>query len=148
MLDPTLLIGCLSEIKDKKITNNKNSYELCFCINLSLYLQFFNMKVVFVCPKYSIPEELINKLKEHTEVYFFEDNPIDIKNISLLKEKGDKILCPFPEPMMWKFPNEFIKDIPNLKAICLSTTSYHWIDGKLARSLGIHLTNIPNPLMA
>jgi len=58
---------------------------------------------------------------------------------------GDKILCPFPEPMAWNFPNDFIKEIPDLKAICLSTTSFSWIDGKLARSLGVHLTNVPNP---
>ncbi|PIV37521.1 hypothetical protein COS31_04265 [Candidatus Roizmanbacteria bacterium CG02_land_8_20_14_3_00_36_15] len=63
----------------------------------------------------------------------------------MLKEKGDKILCSFPEPMAWKFPNEFIKEIPDLKAICLSTTAFHWIDGKLARNLRIHLTNVPNP---
>jgi len=47
--------------------------------------------------------------------------------------------------MSWNFPNEYIKKIPDLKAICLSTTSYHWVDGKLARTLGIHLTNVPNP---
>lgn len=103
------------------------------------------MKIIFVAPKTNIPQELITKLNQYAEVYFFEDTPIDIKNISLLKEKGDKILCPFPEPMSWNFPNEFIKQIPDLKAICLSTTSYGWIDGKLARNLGIHLTNVPNP---
>jgi glycerate dehydrogenase len=103
------------------------------------------MKVVFVAPKTNIPKGLINKLKKHAEIYFFEDNPIDIRNIYQLKEKGDKILCPFPEPMAWNFPNEFIKEIPDLKAICLSTTSYHWVNGKLARGLGISLTNVPNP---
>lgn len=103
------------------------------------------MKVIFVAPKNNFPEKLINQLKRYTEVYFFEENPIDIRNIELLKEKGDKILCPFPEPMAWNFPNKFIKEIPDLKAICLSTTSFSWIDGKLARSLRIHLTNVPNP---
>ena len=103
------------------------------------------MKIIFVAPKANLPKELIEKLKQHAEVFFFEDNPIDIRRIGLLNKKGDKILCPFPEPMAWKFPNEFIKEIPDLKALCLSTTAYHWIDGKLARSLGIHLTNVPNP---
>jgi len=103
------------------------------------------MKVIFVAPKINISNELIKKLKEYAEVYFFEESPIDIRNIKMLKEKGNKILCPFPEPMAWNFPNKFIKEIPDLKAICLSTTSFSWIDGKLARSLGIHLTNVPNP---
>lgn len=103
------------------------------------------MRVIFVAPKANLPEELVKKLSKHAEVLFFESSPIDIRNIAQLKEKGDKILCPFPEPMAWKFPNEFIKEIPDLKAICLSTTAYHWIDGKLARRLGIHLTHVPNP---
>jgi len=103
------------------------------------------MKVIFVAPKANVPNELIKKLESHAEVYFFEESPIDIRNIKMLKEKGNKILCPFPEPMAWKFPSEYIKEIPDLKAICLSTTAYHWIDGKLARSLGVHLTHVPNP---
>ncbi|KKQ01952.1 MAG: Glyoxylate reductase [Candidatus Roizmanbacteria bacterium GW2011_GWA2_36_23] len=103
------------------------------------------MKTIFVAPKINIPEELINKLQKYSDIYFFEDSPIDIRNIKMLKEKGDKILCPFPEPLAWKFPNEFIKEIPDLKAICLSTTSYSWIDGKLASSMGVQLTNVPNP---
>jgi len=103
------------------------------------------MKVIFIAPKQNLPQKLIKKVEKLAEVYFFEDDPIDIRKIDLLKEKGDKILCPFPEPMGWNFPNEFIKDIPDLKAICLSTTGYDWIDGRLARSLNIHLTHVPNP---
>jgi lactate dehydrogenase-like 2-hydroxyacid dehydrogenase len=103
------------------------------------------MKVIFVAPRINLSKELIQKLEEVAEVYFFEDSPIDIRDINMLKEKGDKILCPFPEPMAWKFPNEFIKEIPDLKAICLSTTSFSWVDGKLLRTIGAHLTNVPNP---
>lgn len=103
------------------------------------------MKVIFVAPKANLPAELINNLKSYADVYFFEDSPIDIRDIEILKQKGDKILCPFPEPMSWNFPNEFINDIPDLKAICLSTTAFHWIDGKRARRLGVHLTHVPNP---
>lgn len=103
------------------------------------------MKIIFVAPKANIPLHLIKKVKDVAEVYFFKDNPIDIRKINLLREKGEKILCPFPEPMSWNFPSKFIKDIPDLKAICLPTTSYDWIDGKLARSLNINLTNVPNP---
>lgn len=103
------------------------------------------MKVVFIASKNNFSKMLINQLSRYARVYFFEKNPINIKNINLLKERGDKILCPFPEPMTWNFPNEFIKDIPDLKAICLSTTSFNWVNDKLARSLSIHLTNVPNP---
>lgn len=103
-----------------------------------------SMKIIFVAPKSIFPKKLIDKLKRYASVYFFEKTPINIKNIKLLKEKGDKILCPFPEPMAWRFPNEFIKEIPDLKAICLSTTSFHWIDGKIAKDYNVYLTNVPN----
>lgn len=103
------------------------------------------MKVIFVAPKANVSQDLIKKLEKHARIYFFEDSPIDIRQIDELKKAGEKILCPFPEPISWKFPNEFIKEIPDLKAICLSTTSFSWIDGKLARSLGVDLTNVPNP---
>lgn len=102
------------------------------------------MKVIFIAPRANVPEELLRKLKKHASIYFFENDPIDIREIKLLKEKGDKILCPFPEPMNWEFPNDFIPQIPDLKAICLSTTSFDWIDGKLCRILGVDLTNAPN----
>jgi len=46
------------------------------------------MKVIFVAPKINISNELIKKLKEYAEVYFFEDSPIDIRNINLLKDGG------------------------------------------------------------
>lgn len=101
--------------------------------------------VIFCAPKVNVPKDLLKELGKYAEVVFFEDDPIDIRKIDLLKQKGDKILCPFPEPMAWKFPSEFIKEIPDLKAICLSTTSFSWVDGKLARSLGVDLTNVPNP---
>lgn len=103
------------------------------------------MKVIFIAPKLNIPDKLINKLKKLAKVYFFEDDPIDIRNIKLLKEKGEKILCPFPEPMAWQFPNDFISQIPDLEAICLSTTSFSWVDGNLCRKHGIPLTHVPNP---
>lgn len=103
------------------------------------------MKVIFIAPKSNFSDKLIKHLKQYVSVYFVEKSPVDIRQINLLKDSGEKILCPFPEPMNWNFPNEFIKEIPDLKAICLSTTSFNWVNGKLARSLGIDLTNVPNP---
>ncbi|OGK19388.1 hypothetical protein A3D80_00655 [Candidatus Roizmanbacteria bacterium RIFCSPHIGHO2_02_FULL_40_13b] len=102
------------------------------------------MKVIFAAPKTNFPPQLLEKLVRYAEYQFFEENPIDIRNIKELKEPGDKILIPFPEPMAWKFPNEYIKEIPDLKAICLSTTAFSWVDGELARSLNIPLTYVPN----
>lgn len=105
---------------------------------------FKNMKIIFVAPKNNVPEKEIKRVEKFGHVIFVENNPVDIRKLKILKEKGDKILCPYPEPMNWNFPSEFIKEIPDLKGICLSTTSYNWIDGKLAKSLNIPLTNVHN----
>ncbi len=101
------------------------------------------MKVIFIAPKKNISVNNLKRLKNHTEVEFYEEEPIDIRDLKVLKEVGDKILCPFPEPMNWDFPNDFIGKIVDLKGICLSTTGYDWIDGKKLRSMGIPLTNVP-----
>lgn len=103
------------------------------------------MKVIFIAPKPNIPKYLLDELSKHAEILFFEDNPINVRNIDELKQPGDKILCPFPEPMAWKFPNEIIPEIKDLKGICLSTTSPEWIDGKKLKQLGLPLTIVPNP---
>ena len=103
------------------------------------------MKIIFIAPKENIPKTYLEELSRYGSIYFFEKNPIDMRTINLLKEKGEKILCPFPEPMNWNFPNEFMETIPDLKAICLSTTSYTWVDGLRAKKLGVYLTNVPNP---
>ena len=77
------------------------------------------MKVIFVAPKSNIPSHLLDKLSNHAEISFYEDNPVDIREIKALKEPGEKILCPFPEPMAWVFPNDLIPEIKDLKGIRL-----------------------------
>ena len=44
------------------------------------------MKVIFVAPKSNIPSNLLEELKKHAKVEFYEDDPIDIRNIQALKE--------------------------------------------------------------
>ena len=39
-----------------------------------------------------------------------------------------RIVAVDPDFSDWKFPNEVIDKIPNLKAICLQTTSFSWVD--------------------
>lgn len=66
----------------------------------------------------------------------------DFKNIpGLTKDTGNKIIAIDPDFCNWKVPNEVI-DIPNLKAICLQTTSFGWIDTEYAKSKGIPVTNL------
>lgn len=101
------------------------------------------MKVFFVTRRENLPDELLQELSQVAGYSFFETDPADLTKLPALFEAGDKIMAPFPEPLSWKFPNELIPRIPDLKGVCLPCTSFSWIDGKMLRSLGIPLTNDP-----
>lgn len=55
-----------------------------------------------------------------------------------------KILALDPDITGWDIPNETIAQIPNLKAICLQTTGYEWVDGDYCREHNIAVTNVPH----
>jgi len=55
-----------------------------------------------------------------------------------------KVIAVDPDITGWDIPNDTIAKIPNLKAICLQTTGYEWIDGEYCRKHGITVTNIPH----
>ncbi|MEK7615543.1 MAG: NAD(P)-dependent oxidoreductase, partial [Patescibacteria group bacterium] len=61
----------------------------------------------------------------------------------LLVGDEERILAIDPDACNWSVENETIKQIPNLKAIILQTTSFSWIDGAFAKSLGIPVMNLP-----
>jgi lactate dehydrogenase-like 2-hydroxyacid dehydrogenase len=69
----------------------------------------------------------IKPLKELTELY---------------KGNEPRILAIDPDYCDWKVQNEIIDNIPNLKAICLQTTSFSWVDIEHAKSKGIPVTNL------
>lgn len=60
----------------------------------------------------------------------------------LFEGGNDRVLAIDPDFCEWKFPNEDIKKIPHLKAICLQTTSYNWIDIDVASKSGVPVINI------
>lgn len=53
--------------------------------------------------------------------------------------EGDepRIVAVDPDFCDWQFPNEIIDKIPNLKAICLQTTSFSWVDIEHCKQQGI-----------
>ncbi|MBU0976271.1 MAG: NAD(P)-dependent oxidoreductase [Patescibacteria group bacterium] len=98
---------------------------------------------MFITKRINIPEKQLKRLRKYAEVEFVEDDSLDIRKIKPLLKDGDKILAPFPEPMNWILPGAFLAEIPDLKGVCLSTTSFEWVDGKALRKKGISLTNVP-----
>jgi len=76
-------------------------------------------------------------------------NTIFIGDISQLEEEKDiysnceKIIAVSPDYTNWEFSNELINMIPNIKALCLGTTTYDYIDLKYCEDNNILVTNIP-----
>ncbi|MDO8556374.1 MAG: NAD(P)-dependent oxidoreductase [Nanoarchaeota archaeon] len=54
----------------------------------------------------------------------------------------ERILAIDPDFCNWKIKNEVIEKIPNLKAICLQTTSFSWIEKESANKKLIPITNL------
>lgn len=62
----------------------------------------------------------------------------------LFRDLEPKVIAMDPDVTGWNLSNDIIEKIPNLKAICLQTTGYEWIDGDFCREKGIVLTNVPH----
>jgi phosphoglycerate dehydrogenase-like enzyme len=102
------------------------------------------MKIYIVSPNVNVSfdQAAKNQLSEVGDVTYI----TDIKPLKEIKElyTGDepRILAIDPDFCDWKVPNEVIDAIPNLKAICLQTTSFSWIDIDHAKAKGIPVTNL------
>lgn len=75
-----------------------------------------------------------------TKVEFVKGDSFD----SLSQDPEPKVIALDPDITGWNVPNEGIAKIPNLKAICLQTTGYEWVDGDFCREHGITVTNVPH----
>lgn len=62
----------------------------------------------------------------------------------LFADEGPKVIALDPDIVGWEFSNELIDKIPNLKAICLETTGYEWVDCGYCAQKGIIVTNVPH----
>lgn len=62
----------------------------------------------------------------------------------LFSDEKEKVIALDPDIIGWEFKNETIEKIPNLKAICLETTGFEWVDCKFCADNGIVVTNVPH----
>lgn len=62
----------------------------------------------------------------------------------LFKDESEKVIALDPDIVGWELKNEVIEKIPNLKAICLETTGYEWVDGEYCSKNNIAVTNVPH----
>ncbi len=101
------------------------------------------MRVVILSPDkdLSFVKDLQKKLGTKVSVVV-KTTPQPIIQIAELQDQEEKILALDPDFVDWKFPKECIDTISNLKAICLQTTSFSYIDGGYAAEQGIPVTNL------
>lgn len=87
-------------------------------------------------------EEQINKLSQYGKLIFLE-NYFDLDDAQYLQDDEEKILMADPEWYHWNLREEHIEKIKSLKAICINTTAFDWIDWKYCNDNGIIVTYTP-----
>lgn len=69
---------------------------------------------------------------------------VDANYVLPTRDPDPKVIAADPDVTGWNLPNEVIAQIPNLRAVCLQTTGYEWVDGEFCRECGIVVTNVPH----
>ena len=87
-------------------------------------------------------EEQIRELNKYGKLIFLE-NYFDLDNAKYLNDDEEKILMADPEWYHWNLRKEHIEKINNLKAICINTTAFDWIDWQYCKDRGIIITHTP-----
>lgn len=103
------------------------------------------MRVIIIFPKKFFSREQLDKLNKHN-LQFIEGKNIDLDKLGELYQEKDLILAIDPTYAKgdWEsLPPERIKRMKGLKALCLTTTSFSWVDGERLAEMGIIVTNTP-----
>lgn len=100
------------------------------------------MEIYVIGEKKDFTEEQIGRLKKVGSLNFIEEKH-DMYNSEYVKSNEPKIIAVAPDFTDWSFPNDLIDKIPNLKGICLMSTSYSYIDLEFCSKKNIIVTNVP-----
>ena len=88
-------------------------------------------------------KDLLSKLKNIGEVVVVRHKGQLSKLDQLKKDEDEKVLALDPGVFDWNLDVETIKEIPNVKAVCTSSTSFDWIKPKLLKEMGVIGCNVP-----
>lgn len=103
------------------------------------------MNIYIIFPKKFFTKEQLDSFKGN-KVKFIDGDKIDLEKITELFQEKEYILSVDPTYLKdsWDaFPIERIKRMKGLKALCLTTTAFGWVNGKELAKLGIVVTNTP-----
>lgn len=104
------------------------------------------MDIYIFFPKRFFTREQLEKFKGHN-LHFPSEKGTNLDKIDRFFQKKPYILAVDPTYIkdVWEgLPAERLKRMVGLKALCLTTTSFSWIDGKELAKKKVILTNTPN----
>lgn len=94
---------------------------------------------------YANSSDLTTPQKQALKAAFSQVTFVDHTDYDLLyADPAPKVIALDPDVVAWRFNNATIDKIPNLKALCLETTGYEWIDCAHCAQKGIAVTNVPH----
>ncbi len=100
------------------------------------------MELYVVGSKKDFNEEQLKRLEGLGQLIFIEEVK-DKYNEQYVTSNEEKIIVLDPDLVGWEFPNDLIEKINNLKAICLMSTAFNYIDIDFCNEKGIVVTNVP-----
>lgn len=100
------------------------------------------MKIYITYTKDSFTEQQLKSLNEVGEVIILEEF-FKLDDAPYLNDDSEKILVADPDWYNWDINAGHLSKIKNLKAVCLSTTAFDWIDLNYCQENNIIVTNIP-----
>lgn len=100
------------------------------------------MNIYITYEKSFFTERQIENLSKYAKLIFLE-NYFDLDSAEYLKDNSEKILMVDPEWYHWNLREDHISKINNLKAICINTTAFDWIDAQYCNNNGIIVTHTP-----
>lgn len=100
------------------------------------------MEIYVIGSKKDFTKEQIKRLKQVGNLKFIEEKH-DMYNAEYVKTNEPKVIAIDPDLTGWEFSNALIEKIPNLKGICLMSTSYSYIDLEFCKKRNVVVTNVP-----
>lgn len=102
------------------------------------------MKFYFIVStnKDTPPQDLLDKLKAIHEVVIIRHKGRLSQLEQLKTDQDEKVFGLDPKTFDWDLDAESFGDIPNVKAVCTSSTSFDWLKPKKLQELGIVACNV------
>lgn len=100
------------------------------------------MEIYVISYDKDFSKKQLERLHEMGKVIFCDSMEAFLKS-GVLRSRAEKIVAIRPTFCDYSFPNEVIDKIKNLRAICVYTTSCHYLDLDYCKSKGIIVTNTP-----